>query len=72
MCIIDILIPPGVVSAAGGAAVVGASVVSKNVINTLTIIVESQHEIIPFEFLNVISKILPEISSRQFAQFFEA
>ena len=46
MCIIDILIPPGVVSAAGGAAVVGASVVSKNIINTLTIIVESQHEII--------------------------
>ena len=41
MCIIDILIPPGVVSAAGGAAVVGASVVSKNIINTLTIIVES-------------------------------
>ena len=51
MCIIDILIPPGVVSAAGGAAVVGASEVSKNIINTLTIIVESQHEIITIRIL---------------------
>ena len=48
---IDILIPPGVVSVAGGAsvgaavegaAVVGASVVSKNITNTLLIIVESK------------------------------